>query len=104
MVPWRELLETNLGIRRMLEVVIHISLLSMYRLPLIDTRTAVIPVATVPVGSVPSAVFAFLIAATTVPIAVVTIPIAAMAIPVGDVHVVTVPLAAVAVLAPPVLH
>ena len=72
----------------------------MYRLLLIDTRTTVIPVAIVPVGSVPNAVFVFLIATITVPISAVIIPIAAMIIPVGAVYVVTVSLAAVAVLAP----
>ena len=39
----------------------------MYRLPLLDTRSAVITVAIVPVGSPPNAVFVFLIAAITVP-------------------------------------
>ena len=75
----------------------------MYRLPLIDTRAAGIPIAIVPVARAPSAVFAFLIAAIMVQMAAVTIPIAAMAIPVGAVHVVTVPLAAVVVLVLPPL-
>ena len=66
----------------------------MYRLSLIRTKSAAIPVAIFPVETAPGAAFAFPIVATTDPMAVMTIPVAA-------VHAVTVPLAVVAVLAPP---
>ena len=92
---------TYVSLRSILEGVVC----RMYRLSLIGTRSAAIPVATVPVGTAHGAAFAFLIAATANPIAAVTIPVVAMVIPVAAVHVETVPLAVVAVLArrPPTL-